>query len=171
MVEDEVLFSVGIIFDTRAFISALETNIIVRPQGIGGTRIKGISKSKRKSSVMPHILSESWVVGLKTPVDSIKATTQMGYRTEQGNFSKGIELNRGNYGTACVLYTNTLFSGVKFQQGARAENCSLLIETPFTFKDLRSRKLLVLPLHLFLWYGAPQKLHSDNAIELTTQTQ
>ena len=48
MMEDELLLSTRSYFYTRAFISALETNVIVRPQGICGMRIQAVSATKRK---------------------------------------------------------------------------------------------------------------------------
>ena len=48
MMEDELLLSTRSYFDTREFISALETDVIVRPQGIGGMRIQAVSATKRK---------------------------------------------------------------------------------------------------------------------------
>ena len=46
VVEDEVLLLIGIAFDTHAFISALETSVIVRPKSIGSMRIQVVSISK-----------------------------------------------------------------------------------------------------------------------------
>ena len=48
MMEDELLFSTRSYFDTRAFISSLETNVIVIPQGICGMIIQAVSATKRK---------------------------------------------------------------------------------------------------------------------------
>ena len=108
--EDELLLSILIVFDTRAFISELETNIIVRPQVIGGMRIREVSTAKRKIVVTPQMLSKHWSVILKASENTIKYPTQMGYISEQG-FFYCIEHNRGNCGTSpcCMYYTPILY--------------------------------------------------------------
>ena len=78
VVEDEALSSIISTFERRAFISALEMNVIVRPQGIGGMRIKAVSTAKRKIAVTPQIISKRWGVRLKTISDTIKSKKQIG---------------------------------------------------------------------------------------------
>ena len=59
VVEDEFLSSINAAFYLQAFISALECNVLVRPQGIGGMRVVALLSTTRKSSITPKILSKS----------------------------------------------------------------------------------------------------------------
>ena len=51
--------------------------------------IQAVSTVKWKSAVMPQTLSKRWGVGIKAESDTIKSTTHIVCRTEQGIFFYG----------------------------------------------------------------------------------
>ena len=84
LVEDEFLSPINAAFDSQALISALECNVLVRTQVIGGKRVASLSSTTRKCLITLQVLSKYYGIGLKTAAYTLRATTKMGYRSQQG---------------------------------------------------------------------------------------
>ena len=79
VVEDELLSSINPAFDSWELISALEFNVLVRPQGSSGMIVAAVSPNNRKISITLQTLFKLWGIGLKISANTLRAMAQMGY--------------------------------------------------------------------------------------------
>jgi hypothetical protein len=166
--------------DESAFICALDSYQFTDPVDLGdtelqGSRVDAVTSNERKAGITPQDLAEKWGIGLKTAADTLAVTTQMGYRKQQGPFTRRYRTEQQQLRyqrLACTVYTDTMFSKVKSQQGS---TCGQLFLTDFNFVHffgLTSKANAHLALSdFFARFGVPRHLHSDNAKELTTQKE
>ena len=172
VVEDELLSLINSAFYSRAFISALECNALVRPQGIGGMIVVPVYSTPQESLITLQILSKRWCIGLKKAADILWVTTQMGYQSQQDTYfcRYRTEQRKMRYpGVDFILYTDTLFSKRKSKQGS---TCGKMFLTDFNlphFWGLTSEKLVYISLEeLFDRFRVPRNIHSNNDKELTS---
>ena len=133
-------------------------------------RVVEVSSTTRKFLITPQILSKSWGIGFKIVADSIRVTMKMGYQLHHGKIFRPYrtEQRQMQYQRLdCILYTDTLFSSRKLQQGSTCGQ-PFLIDFNFShYRGLAPKKLAYIALaELFERFRVPRQPHRDNAKEL-----
>ena len=133
----------------------------------------GATRRKRPGPMDVETLAKNWAVGIESADRTLRATTQRGVRSFEGNevgvekrFPTGdrhLRYRRLNH----PLYHDTLFSSIK---STRGNKCSQVYATDFAWSRNFPMKKKGGAHHtlddLFHRYGVPTKLISDDAKEL-----